>query len=156
MRASATSRARWSTSRANCVLADANVVARIMGSWAATWWSASRRRARDCGRGVLPMRGTAGDLHAAWKVCLNVFDHMSAVAEPARWWTRPTAPALRVLTTRKSMPGAKDLLTEAVMAGGRSRPAGLSETVLVFDHHLTFFGGFEAFVEQLPDIRALR
>ena len=30
---------------------------------------------------------------------------------------------------------------------------GLSETVLVFDHHLTFFGGFEAFVEQLPDIK---
>ena len=25
--------------------------------------------------------------------------------------------------------------------------------MLVFDHHLTFFGGFEAFVEQLPDIK---
>lgn len=40
------------------------------------------------------------------------------------------------------------------MAGGAfPHRLGLSETVLVFDHHLTFFGGFEAFVEQLPDIK---
>ena len=59
-----------------------------------------------------------------------------------------------MLTTRKSMPGAKDLMTEAVMAGGAfPHRLGLSETVLVFDHHLTFFGGFEAFVEQLPAIK---
>lgn len=53
------------------------------------------------------------------------------------------------------MPGAKDLLTAAVMAGGAfPHRLGLSETVLVFDHHLTFFGGLEAFVEKLPDIKA--
>ena len=52
------------------------------------------------------------------------------------------------------MPGAKDLLTSAVMAGGAfPHRLGLSETILVFDHHLTFFGGFDAFVEQLPAIK---
>ena len=64
-------------------------------------------------------------------------------------------PHCEVLTTRKSQPGAKDLLTSAVMAGGAfPHRLGLSETVLVFDHHLTFFGGFDAFVEQLPAIKA--
>ena len=64
-------------------------------------------------------------------------------------------PRCEVLTTRKSMPGAKDLLTCAVMAGGAfPHRLGLSETVLVFEHHLTFFGGFERFVDELPAIKA--
>ena len=42
-------------------------------------------------------------------------------------------------TTRKSMPGAKDLLACALMVGGAfPHCLGLSETVLVFETHLTF------------------
>lgn len=53
------------------------------------------------------------------------------------------------------MPGAKDLLTCAVMAGGAfPHRLGLSETVLVFEQHLSFFGGFNRFVEELPRIKA--
>lgn len=64
-------------------------------------------------------------------------------------------PECEVLTTRKSMPGAKDLLTCAVMAGGAfPHRLGLSETVLVFEQHLAFFGGFSRFVEELPRIKA--
>ena len=104
------------------------------------------------------MRGASADLHAAWKVCLNVFDHCSAVATKTRAMVdaaHGANPHCEVLTTRKSQPGAKDLLTSAVMAGGAfPHRLGLSETVLVFDHHLTFFGGFDAFVEQLPAIKA--
>ena len=107
----------------------------------------------------MTVRGTSADLHAAWKVCLNVFDHCSAVATKTRSMVdaaHSTNPRCEVLTTRKSQPGAKDLLTGAVMAGGafRARLGLLSETVLVFDHHLTFFGGFDAFVEQLPAVKA--
>ena len=93
----------------------------------------------------------------AWKVCLNVLDHSSAVATKTRALVdaaKAVDPQVEVLTTRKSMPGAKDLLTKAVMAGGAyPHRLGLSETVLVFDQHLTFFGGFEAFSEQVPVIR---
>ena len=106
----------------------------------------------------LTVRGRAGDLHAAWKVCLNVFDHLSAVATKTRAMVdaaHAANPRCEVLTTRKSMPGAKDLLTCAVMAGGAfPHRLGLSETVLVFEHHLTFFGGFERFVDELPAIKA--
>ena len=105
----------------------------------------------------MTMRGSAAQLHQAWKVCLNVFDHLSAVATKTRAMVdavHGVNPACEVLTTRKSMPGVKDLLIEAVVAGGAyPHRLGLSETVLVFDHHLTFFGGFDAFVEQLPSIR---
>ena len=112
----------------------------------------------EAGGTFMTVRGRAADLHAAWKVCLNVFDHCSAVATKTRAMVdaaHAQNPHCEVLTTRKSMPGAKDLLTEAVMAGGAfPHRLGLSETVLVFDHHLTLFGGFDAFVDRLPDIRS--
>ena len=64
-------------------------------------------------------------------------------------------PHCEVLTTRKSMPGCKDLLVEAVMVGGAfPHRLGLSETVLVFDHHMKFLGGFDEFVKRIPEFRS--
>lgn len=63
-------------------------------------------------------------------------------------------PECEVLTTRKSMPGAKDLLTCAVMAGGAfPHRLGLSETVLVFEQHLAFFGGFTVLSKKCLALR---
>lgn len=145
--------------REDCVLAGVQVVARIaqkLGCEVVETRSDGERV--SAGETFFVVRGRALDLHAAWKVCLNVFDHLSAVATKTRAMVdavHAVNPHCEVLTTRKSMPGAKDLLTEAVMAGGAfPHRLGLSETVLVFEHHLTFFGGFDAFVEQLPDLKA--
>ncbi len=145
--------------RENCVLAGTQVAARIAEKLGCQVASAKCDGDRVCaGETFMVLRGRAGDLHAAWKVCLNVFDHLSAVATKTRAMVdaaHAANPRCEVLTTRKSMPGAKDLLTCAVMAGGAfPHRLGLSETVLVFDHHLEFFGGFDAFVKQLPDIKA--
>ena len=145
--------------REECVLAGAAVASRIMGKLGCrvvdSRCDGERVRA---GESFFRAQGGAVDLHAAWKVCLNVFDHLSAVATKTRAMVDAAHAEnshCEVLTTRKSMPGAKDLLTQAVMAGGAfPHRLGLSETVLVFDHHLTFFGGFDAFVEQLPAIKA--
>ena len=101
--------------------------------------------------------GPAGALHKAWKVCLNLLDHCSAVATKTHNLVsaaKSANPACEVLTTRKSMPGVKDLLTKAVTAGGAfPHRLGLSETVLVFDNHTRLMGGFDAFLEALPSLR---
>ena len=106
---------------------------------------------------ILRVIGNAGDLHQVWKVGLNILDHLSAIATKTRDMVKAVHavnPACEVLTTRKSMPGCKDLLTEAIMAGGAyPHRMGLSETVLVFDNHWEFMGGFDAFVDKLPEIR---
>ncbi len=145
--------------REDCVVAGTGVVRRIaerLGCQVASGCIDGARVA--AGETFFTLRGSAADLHAAWKVCLNTFDHLSAVATKTRTMVdaaHSANPRCEVLTTRKSMPGAKDLLTCAVMAGGAfPHRLGLSETVLVFDHHLTFFGGFDAFVDQLPEIKA--
>ncbi len=99
--------------REDGVLAGANVVARIMGKLGCDVVEARRDGERaTAGEAFFRVRGTAGDLHAAWKVCLNVFDHMSAVATKTRAMVdaaHAANPRCEVLTTRKSMPGAKDL-----------------------------------------------
>ncbi len=106
------------------------------------------------------LRGTgrAADLFKIWKVGLNTFDHTSAVATKTALMVEAAHavnPHCEILTTRKSMPGAKDLLTKAVTTGGAyPHRLGLSETVLVFDHHMMFMGGFDKFVEALPNFRS--
>lgn len=145
--------------RESCVLAGIDVARRIMRNLdCEVLTSSNDGQMISAGQTFLTVRGAAADLHAAWKVCLNVFDHLSAVATKTRSMVdaaHAVNPACEILTTRKSTPGAKDLLTCAVMAGGAfPHRLGLSETVLVFEQHLAFFGGFDRFVEELPRIKA--
>lgn len=145
--------------RESCVLAGIDVARRIMRNLdCEVLTSSNDGQMISAGQTFLTVRGAAADLHAAWKVCLNVFDHLSAVATKTRSMVdavHAVNPTCEILTTRKSMPGAKDLLTCAVMAGGAfPHRLGLSETVLVFEQHLAFFGGFDRFVEELLRIKA--
>ncbi|MBM7000784.1 ModD protein [bacterium] len=145
--------------REDCVVAGTGVAGRVAERLGATVTQAiadgSRARA---GETLLTARGTAAQLHLAWKVSLNVLDHLSGVATRTRAMVdaaHAANPACEVLTTRKSLPGAKDLLTLAVMAGGAwPHRLGLSETVLVFAQHTAFLGGFEGLLDALPGIRA--
>ena len=145
--------------RESCVLAGTEIARCIMRNLGCEVLTSSKDgQLVSAGQTFFTVRGAAADLHAAWKVCLNVFDHLSAVATKTRSMVdavHAVNPECEVLTTRKSMPGAKDLLTCAVMAGGAfPHRLGLSETVLVFEQHLAFFGGFNRFVEELPRIKA--
>lgn len=145
--------------RESCVLAGTDIARRIMRNLGCEVLASSEDgQLVSAGQTFFTVRGAAADLHAAWKVCLNVFDHLSAVATKTRSMVdavHAVNPECEVLTTRKSMPGAKDLLTCAVMVGGAfPHRLGLSETVLVFEQHLAFFGGFNRFVEELPRIKA--
>ncbi|WP_172136327.1 ModD protein [Adlercreutzia sp. ZJ473] len=145
--------------REDCVLAGVAVVRRMMAKLGCEVVGARADGDRvSAGEALMRVRGGAEQLHAAWKACLNVFDHLSAVATKTRRMVdaaHSANPRCEVLTTRKSMPGVKDLLTYAVVAGGAyPHRLGLSETIIVFSHHLTFMGGFDAFVERLPEIKA--
>lgn len=144
--------------REECVLAGTDVVRRIarnLGCEVVAVRSDGDRIA--AGESFMTLRGPASALHQVWKVGLNTFDHLSAVATKTRQMVdaaHEANPRCEILTTRKSMPGAKDLLTAAVRAGGAwPHRLGLSETVLVFDHHIAFLGGFDAFVERLPEVK---
>lgn len=103
------------------------------------------------------VEGPACGLHMGWKICLNIFEYYSALATKAKKMVdlaHEGNPRCEVLTTRKVMPGTKPLDTKAVMLGGAfPHRLGMSETALVFEHHLTFYGGLEKFIEDLPMIK---
>ncbi|WP_251178119.1 ModD protein [Adlercreutzia agrestimuris] len=144
--------------RQDCVLAGVQVVKHIAEQVGCCVISSCEDgETLVAGKTFMTLEGSAADLHVAWKVCLNTFDHLSAVATKTREMVEAAHrgnPSCEILTTRKSMPGVKDLLTEAVLIGGAfPHRLGLSETVLVFDHHMTFLGGFDAFLEQIPSIK---
>ena len=145
--------------REDCVVCCTEEAARMIERLGAkvTWMLPSGTRIK-AGESFLVCEGPASALHRAWKVCLNLFDRTSAVATNTATIVdavHAVNPRCEVLTTRKSMPGCKDILTKAVMAGGAwPHRLGLSETVLVFDHHITFLGGFDAFVARIPEFKA--
>ncbi|MCI8366721.1 MAG: ModD protein [Eggerthellaceae bacterium] len=145
--------------RESCILAGVAPAKRIAQKLGCTVeWCREDGDSIEAGESFFRVQGAAQDLHAMWKVCLNLFDHLSAVATKTRQMVEAAHrgnPRCEVLTTRKSMPGVKDLLTEAVMIGGAfPHRLGLSETVLVFDHHLEFMGGLEGFLQKLPEIKS--
>lgn len=146
-------------SREACVVAGVDEIVRIAiaeGCDAKALFKAGEHV--EPGETIISVRGTAGQLHRVWKVGLNLLDHLSAVATKTRTMVdavHAVNPRCEVLTTRKSMPGCKDLLVEAVMCGGAfPHRLGLSETVLVFDHHMKFLGGFDEFVRLIPEFRS--
>ena len=145
--------------REACVLCGTEEAARILERLGATVTNAKASGTKlEAGESFLEAEGSAASLHKAWKVCLNLFDHLSAVATKTNELVQAAKavnPACEVLTTRKSMPGVKDLLTKAVTAGGAfPHRLGLSETVLIFDNHTRLMGGFDAFLEALPSLRS--
>ena len=144
--------------REECVVAGVEEVARIAEMLGCKTECLCRSGDTvQAGAAIMRVQGVAGNLHQVWKVGLNLFDHLSAIATKTRGMVRAVHavnPSCEVLTTRKVMPGVKDLLMEAIMVGGAfPHRLGLSETMLVFESHMEFMGGFDAFIEQLPVIR---
>ena len=104
------------------------------------------------------VEGPASGLHMGWKVCLNIFEYYCALATKAKQMVdivHAENPLCEVLSTLKLMPGTKPFDVKALTVGGAfPHRLGLSETVLVFDHHLAFYGGIDKFIADLPQIKA--
>ncbi len=146
--------------REDCTLACTDAVRGIMGKLGITISSmADEGGELKAGETFLVAHGTSEQLHTAWKVCLNIFDYYSAVATKAHRLVslaHSVDRGVSVLTTRKSIPGTKPLIIPAILAGGAfPHRLGLSETILVFGHHLEFLGGMDSLIDQLPAMRAM-
>jgi molybdenum transport protein len=101
--------------------------------------------------------GTAKALHAGWRITLNLIEHVSGIATRTRRIVdiaRGVNPEISIATTRKSSPGGKKLAIKAVVCGGaRPHRLGLSETVLIFKHHLVFLESVQDFFSTIDQIR---
>jgi molybdenum transport protein len=99
----------------------------------------------------LEARGEAGNVHRIWKSVQNLLDYACGIATYTReavTLARSVNPGIVVATTRKTAPFSKKIAIKSVEAGGGiAHRLGLSESILIFDHHRSFFGSGEAFAQ---------
>jgi len=103
------------------------------------------------------LEGNAQDVHSIWKVCMNLFEHYSALATKTHTMVQAihaVNPNTNLYVTRKSIPGTRDLATKAIHAGGAFlHRLGLAETILIFEEHRVLMGGKQALLKQLPALK---
>lgn len=109
------------------------------------------------GTAFLEAEGTAAALHAGWRVALNLLEHISGIATRTRRIVdiaRKINPNISIAPTRKSYPGLKKLAIKAVECGGaRPHRLGLSESILIFRHHLVFLKSMESLCAGIERMR---
>jgi molybdenum transport protein len=98
----------------------------------------------EAGGDLLVAEGDAAALHRGLKVAQTLMEMTSGIATRARrilCAARQGRPGIAVACTRKHLPGTKDVMLKAIMAGGCiPHRLGLSDSVLVFAQHRAFLG----------------
>jgi len=92
--------------------------------------------------------GPARALLAAERTALNFLCHLSGIATlTARYVDAVAATAARILDTRKTTPGLRELEKAAVAAGGGgNHRMGLYDAILIKENHAAMAGGISAAV----------
>jgi nicotinate-nucleotide pyrophosphorylase (carboxylating) len=104
----------------------------------------------DAGIEVLRVTGSARALLTAERTALNVLGRLSGVATlTARFVRELEGTGVRVLDTRKTTPGLRELEKAAVAAGGGvNHRVGLYDAILIKENHIAAAGGIAAAVER--------
>lgn len=92
---------------------------------------------------VAAIEGPAAGILAGERVALNLLGRLSGVATmTARYVREVDGTGARVLDTRKTTPGLRELEKAAVIAGGgMAHRAGLHDAILVKENHAVLAGG---------------
>lgn len=107
------------------------------------------------GESVAAVTGPLGSILKAERVALNFLQRLSGIAtETARYVAAVAGLSVRIVDTRKTVPGMRWLEKYAVrMGGGINHRMSLSDGLLVKDNHLAVVlargGTFKAMVDQL-------
>ncbi|WP_421988781.1 ModD protein [Roseococcus sp.] len=126
-----------------CCVEDAERVMLLAGCRSVQRFHSSGAQV-EAGSELLLAEGSAAALHRGMKVAQTLLEVASGVATRARrilLAAREGKPNVSVTCTRKHLPGTKDVMMKAIMAGGCApHRLGLSDSVLVFPQHRAFLG----------------
>ena len=133
--------------KAACVVAGVEVAARLLeSSGCRVACEAASGDRLEVGQVFLRAEGSAGAIHRSLKIAQNVMEYSSGIATRAAGMlesARKANPHVQLAVTRKHFPGTKRLSLAAAQAGGAiAHRLGLSDSLLVFDQHRVFTGGF--------------
>jgi nicotinate-nucleotide pyrophosphorylase (carboxylating) len=112
----------------------------------------------EAGESVVEIRGLARSILKAERVALNFMQRLSGIATLTREFvTAAGNERVRILDTRKTTPGLRELEKAAVVAGGgANHRMGLYDMVLIKDNHLAISYGLSEFAERIRKLRKAR
>jgi nicotinate-nucleotide pyrophosphorylase (carboxylating) len=115
-------------------------------------WRAGDSDAVEPGDVLAAITGPARSILRAERVAINLLSHLSGVATLTRRFVGAAGPGVKVLNTRKTIPGLRSLERQAVAAGGGTlHRASLSDAVLIKDNHLRVAGGVREAVRRAKE-----
>jgi nicotinate-nucleotide pyrophosphorylase (carboxylating) len=110
------------------------------------------------GETVIEIHGSARSILKGERVALNFLQRLSGVATLTRQFVEAAGSKhVKILDTRKTTPGLRQLEKAAVVAGGGANHRfGLFDMVLVKDNHLATSPGLAGFAERVRQLRKER
>lgn len=107
---------------------------------------------------IMEVRAPARAILTAERVALNFLQRLCGIATLTREFIDAAAnPGVKIIDTRKTTPGLRQLEKAAVVAGGGANHRfGLYDMILVKDNHLTTSTGLSGFAERVRQIRKER
>jgi nicotinate-nucleotide pyrophosphorylase (carboxylating) len=101
---------------------------------------------------VAIVSGPVRALLAGERVALNFLGHLSGIATITARFVEAAGGRARIIDTRKTTPGLRELEKAAVVAGGgRNHRMGLYDAVLIKENHVAIAGGIAAAVRGARD-----
>jgi nicotinate-nucleotide pyrophosphorylase (carboxylating) len=100
---------------------------------------------------ILELSGPAGPILSGERVALNFLQHLSGIATcTARFVEAVAGTGIRILDTRKTLPGLRILEKYAVtVGGGHNHRSGLYDMALIKDNHIKVAGSIAAAVKAV-------
>ncbi len=103
------------------------------------------------GQNICSLEGDLIQILKAERVALNFLGHLSGIATLTRRFVDSVASTkAKILDTRKTLPGYRDLEKKAVVhGGGFNHRMNLSTAILIKDNHIAVMGGIKNAVERI-------
>lgn len=100
---------------------------------------------------ILEIKGTFRALLTGERLALNIMQRMSGIAtETAKYVAETKGTMVKILDTRKTVPGLRTFDKYAVkMGGGTNHRIGLYDMVMIKDNHIKIAGSITKAVEQV-------
>ena len=108
------------------------------------------------GETIMQIRAEARAMLTAERVALNFLQRLCGIATLTRQLVDAAAnPRVKIMDTRKTTPGLRQLEKAAVVSGGGANHRfGLHDMVLVKDNHLATSAGLSGFAERIRQLHA--
>lgn len=94
------------------------------------------------GEKIIVIRGKIKSILIGERVALNFLSHLSGIATMTNRFVKVLPPSIKLLDTRKTLPGLRALEKYAVkVGGGKNHRFGLYDGILIKDNHIIAAGG---------------